>query len=61
MPRLLSLSKREADVAVSLAPPKEGKIVARKLTDYRLGLFATAEYLARHPAIGAPRISTPTR
>jgi DNA-binding transcriptional LysR family regulator len=54
MPRLLSLSKREADVAVSLAPPKEGKIVARKLTDYRLGLYATAEYLGRHPAIGAP-------
>jgi DNA-binding transcriptional LysR family regulator len=53
MPRLLSLSKREADVAVSLAPPKEGRIVARKLTDYRLGLFATGEYLARHPAIGA--------
>jgi DNA-binding transcriptional LysR family regulator len=54
VPRLLSLSKREADVAVSLAPPKEGRIVARKLTDYRLGLYATAEYLARHPVIGAP-------
>jgi DNA-binding transcriptional LysR family regulator len=54
MPRLLSLSKREADVAISLAPPKEGKIVARKLTDYRLGLFATKAYLDRHPAIAAP-------
>jgi DNA-binding transcriptional LysR family regulator len=54
MPRLLSLSKREADVAISLAPPKEGKIVARKLTDYRLGLYATAAYLSRHPAIRAP-------
>jgi DNA-binding transcriptional LysR family regulator len=54
MPRLLSLSKREADVAVSLAPPKEGKIVARKLTDYRLGLYATEDYLGRHPTIGSP-------
>ncbi len=54
MPRLLSLSKREADVAVSLAPPKEGKIVARKLTDYRLGLYAAAAYLERHPAVCAP-------
>jgi DNA-binding transcriptional LysR family regulator len=54
MPRLLSLSKREADVAISLAPPKEGKIVARKLTDYRLGLFATKAYLDRHPAIASP-------
>jgi DNA-binding transcriptional LysR family regulator len=54
MPRLLSLSKREADVAISLAPPKEGKIVARKLTDYKLGLFATHAYLSRHPVIAAP-------
>jgi DNA-binding transcriptional LysR family regulator len=54
VPRLLSLSKREADVAISVAPPKEGKIVARKLTDYRLGLYATAAYLARHPAVRAP-------
>ncbi len=48
MPRLLSLSKREADIAISLAPPKEGKIVARKLTDYRLRLYASRDYLARH-------------
>ena len=54
MPRLLSLSKREADVAVSLAPPKEGKIVARKLTDYRLGLYASPAYLERNPPIEAP-------
>jgi DNA-binding transcriptional LysR family regulator len=54
MPRLLSLSKREADVAISLAPPKEGKIVARKLTDYKLALYATGDYLARHPAVTAP-------
>lgn len=53
MPRLLSLSKREADVAISLAPPKEGKIVARKLTDYRLGLYATQEYLDRTKPIGS--------
>jgi DNA-binding transcriptional LysR family regulator len=46
MPRLLSLSKREADIAIGLAPPKEGKIVARKLTDYRLGLYASPAYLA---------------
>ena len=54
MPRLLSLSKREADVAITLAPPKEGKIVARKLVDYRLGLYAAPAYLAAAPAIAAP-------
>ena len=55
MPRLLSLSKREADIAISLNPPKEGKIVARKLADYRLGLYAAPAYLAARPAIAAPQ------
>jgi DNA-binding transcriptional LysR family regulator len=54
MPRLLSLSKREADIAISLAPPKEGKIVARRLTDYRLGVFATQEYLDANKPINEP-------
>jgi DNA-binding transcriptional LysR family regulator len=44
-PRLLSLSKREADIAVSLNRPQEGKVAARKLTDYDLGLFASRGYL----------------
>jgi DNA-binding transcriptional LysR family regulator len=51
MPRLLSLSKREADVAIALSPPKEGKVVARKLTDYRLALYAAPAYLAGAAAI----------
>ena len=54
MPRLLSLSKREADVAITLAPPKEGKVVARKLCDYRLGLYAAQDYLDANPPITAP-------
>jgi DNA-binding transcriptional LysR family regulator len=53
MPRLLSLSKREADIAIALGPPKEGRVVARKLTDYRLGLYAAPAYLAGHAAIRA--------
>src|SRR6266436_2568261 len=36
--RLFSLSKREADIAISLTMPKEGRIVGRKLLDYSLGL-----------------------
>jgi DNA-binding transcriptional LysR family regulator len=51
MPRLLSLSKREADIAIALGPPKEGRVVARKLTDYRLGLYASPAYLAGHAPI----------
>ena len=51
MPRQLSLSKREADVAITLAPPKEGKVVARKLSDYRLGLYASRDYLEAMPKV----------
>jgi DNA-binding transcriptional LysR family regulator len=35
-----SLSKREADIAISLSRPAEGRVHVRKLTDYRLGLYA---------------------
>ncbi len=51
MPRVFSLSKREADIAISLSCPQEGRLYARKLTDYRLGLYATAGYLNAHPPI----------
>lgn len=51
MPRLLSLSKREADIAITLNPPKEGKIVARKLVDSTLGLFASPDYLKSAPPV----------
>lgn len=46
MSRIPSLSKREADIAISLNPPREGRIVARKLGDYDLALYASAAYLA---------------
>jgi DNA-binding transcriptional LysR family regulator len=49
--RLFSLSKREADIAISLTMPKEGRIVGRKLLDYRLGLYAAPSYLDRFPVI----------
>lgn len=51
MPRVFSLSKREADLAISLSRPREGRLYARKLTDYRLSLYATAGYLESHPPI----------
>ena len=47
--RLFSLSKREADIAISLTMPKEGRIVGRKLLDYSLGLYAAPAYLDRTP------------
>ncbi|MGO9427298.1 LysR family transcriptional regulator [Rhodoblastus sp.] len=49
--RLFSLSKREADIAISLAMPQEGRIFGRKLVDYRLFLYASKDYLERTPEI----------
>ncbi len=51
LPRTFSLSKREADIAVTLEQPTEGRLVSRKLTDYRLRLYASKDYLARHGPI----------
>ncbi len=51
IPRYLSLSKREADLAITLERPTSGRLYARKLTDYQLQLFSSAEYLANNPAI----------
>ena len=48
----LSPSRREADIAVMLPRPKAGPVVARKLSDYALRLYATPAYLAEHPTIG---------
>jgi len=45
--RLVSLTRREADIAVTLNRPPRGRLLTRKLTDYRLGLYASADYLAR--------------
>lgn len=46
--RAASLSRREADLAVTLRTPPRGRLVARRLMDYRLGLYASEAYLAEH-------------
>ena len=43
----LSPSKREADIAVVLSRPKAGPVIARKLSDYALRLYASPAYLAQ--------------
>lgn len=55
----LSMSKREADIAVMLSRPKAGPIIAGKLSDYALGLYAAREYLeaADVPRRGADLLS----
>jgi DNA-binding transcriptional LysR family regulator len=49
-PQVGPLSRREVDLAVVLQKPEAGRFVTRKLTDYSIGLFGAADYLARHAA-----------
>tara|TARA_R110000772_G_scaffold69942_4_gene154194 strand:+ start:2047 stop:2880 length:834 start_codon:yes stop_codon:yes gene_type:complete len=49
--RFVSLSKREADLSITLARPKSGRLISRKLTNYRLRLYASRDYLATHSPI----------
>jgi DNA-binding transcriptional LysR family regulator len=48
----LSPTKREVDLAVTLSAPSSPRVVVEPLTDYRLGLYASREYVAR---AGAPK------
>ncbi|WP_186394741.1 LysR family transcriptional regulator [Stappia sp. TSB10GB4] len=52
VPRAVSLSRREADIAITVERPDHGRLVARKLVDYTLGLYASRDYLAH---AGAPQ------
>lgn len=49
--RTVNLSRREADIVIGLSRPDHGRLVAMKLADYRLGLYASRAYLER---AGAP-------
>lgn len=53
LPRTFSLSKREADIAIVIDRPEEGRLHVRKLTDYTLGFYASQAYLARHGEPGS--------
>lgn len=50
--RTFSLSRREADIAVTIDRPETGRLIAAKLVDYTLGLYASDDYLHRR---GTPR------
>lgn len=51
LPRLMHLSRREADIVISLERPKRGTVVVSKLADYHLYLYGERQYLARRPLV----------
>jgi DNA-binding transcriptional LysR family regulator len=51
LPRSFSLSKREADIVVTVERPVAGRLRVRKLTDYALSFYAAPSYLEHAPPL----------
>lgn len=58
LPRVFNLSKREADMAITVSPPETGRLTSQKLTDYKLHLMASRDYLAHHPVDGLAGVAS---
>ncbi len=43
LPRVVNLSKREADLAITVSPPDAGRLLVQKITDYHLHLAMHAD------------------
>ncbi|HYM31755.1 MAG TPA: LysR family transcriptional regulator [Candidatus Cybelea sp.] len=52
--RLLSLSKREADIAIRAMRPTQDSLFGRKLGDVAWTLYAAADYIKRHGGMKSP-------
>lgn len=46
LPRVFNLSKREADMALTVSPPQTGRLTVQKVADYQLHLAASKKYLS---------------
>ncbi|MGY6536229.1 MAG: LysR family transcriptional regulator [Pararhodobacter sp.] len=53
LPRVFNLSRREADMAIAVSAPAQGRLLVQKITDYRLHLAAGAAYLAGGPPLAS--------
>lgn len=51
VPRFVNLSRREADLAITIEPPAHDSYVFCKLADYGLKVYGTREYLEAHAPI----------
>jgi DNA-binding transcriptional LysR family regulator len=50
-PRFANLANREADLGVTLDPPNTGRYMVTRLTSFRVYLYGSPDYLARHAPI----------
>jgi DNA-binding transcriptional LysR family regulator len=53
VPRFVSILNREAEISIHLERPAADMLVTRKLTDYRLALYASQAYLDRAPPLNS--------
>ena len=51
LPRVVNLSRREADMAITVSPPTAGQLLVQKISDYRLHLAASRRYLRQRKPI----------
>lgn len=51
LPRVFNLSRREADMAIGVSAPQSGRLSVQKISDYRLHLAASTDYLLQYPPI----------
>ncbi|WP_349768686.1 LysR family transcriptional regulator [Rhodobacter sp. NTK016B] len=51
LPRVFSLTRREADMVIAVSRPEQGRVIATRIADYRLSLAASAAYLADAPPL----------
>lgn len=51
VPRFVSILNREAEISIHLERPDADVLITRKLSDYRLGLYASPAYLAKAPRL----------
>lgn len=53
LPRVVNLSRREADMAITVSPPSAGQLLVQKITDYHLHLVGAEAFLRAHPPMAA--------
>ena len=51
LPRVVNLSRREADMAITVSPPTASRLSYQRITDYKLHLAASETYLSTKPPI----------
>jgi DNA-binding transcriptional LysR family regulator len=51
VPHFVSLSKREADMAITLERPERGQYVFTRLCDYQLRLYGSRDYFLSHEPV----------